>query len=142
MKNFNIYHIVFIPYSCYSVPLGLLSLTAQKQIIPNQFRNKKNKQLNEYKKQRNSDREQLFFITSTIKDWLEILLGEHKCRIITDSLQFCTNKYKASLIGYVIMPNHIHLILFYNESVDVSGFMRDFKKYTSFHIRRIMERWI
>ncbi len=38
------------------------------------------------------------------------------------------------------MPNHIHLILFYNEKTDVSGFMRDLKKYTSVKIRQLLEK--
>lgn len=37
------------------------------------------------------------------------------------------------------MPNHIHLILFYNDKPEVSGFMRDFKKYTSVKIRQLLQ---
>jgi putative transposase len=59
--------------------------------------------------------------------------------IVVNSLLFCLKKYDADLIAYVLMPNHIHLILFYNSKVDVSGFMRDLKKYTSVKIRQKLE---
>jgi putative transposase len=59
--------------------------------------------------------------------------------IVVNSLLFCLKKYDADLIAYALMPNHIHLILFYNNKVDVSGFMRDLKKYTSVKIRQKLE---
>jgi putative transposase len=60
--------------------------------------------------------------------------------IIINSLIFCLKKYEADLIAYALMPNHIHLILFYNGKADVSGFMRDLKKYTSVKIRQLLEK--
>jgi putative transposase len=59
--------------------------------------------------------------------------------IMVNSIIFCLRKYDADLIAYVLMPNHIHLILFYNSKVDLSGFLRDMKKYTSVKIRELLE---
>ena len=37
------------------------------------------------------------------------------------------------------MPNHIHLILYFKENNRLSDFMRDFKKYTAYEIRKKIE---
>ncbi len=80
-----------------------------------------------------------FFITTTFNDWLKLLLEDKYYFEIIHSIDFCLKKYKADLIAYVLMPNHIHVILFYNGKTEVSGFMRDFKKYTSTRIRQLLE---
>jgi putative transposase len=48
-------------------------------------------------------------------------------------------KYATDILAYVIMPNHIHLILYFKEENQLSAMMRDFKKYTSGEIRRKLE---
>ncbi len=81
-----------------------------------------------------------FVITTTFNNWLKLLFEDKYYFEILNSIKFCLNKYNAELIAYVLMPNHIHLVLFYNEKTDVSGFMRDFKKYTSTRIRQLLEK--
>lgn len=39
------------------------------------------------------------------------------------------------MIGYVIMPNHLHMITHFSRGSKRGGFMRDFKKFTSTRIR-------
>ena len=51
-------------------------------------------------------------------------------RIIAESINNRLQKTKALLIGYVFMPSHIHLLLLISGD-KLSGFMRDFKKYTA-----------
>jgi putative transposase len=81
-----------------------------------------------------------FFITTTFNDWLHLFLNHKYYLIVINSIIFCLKKYNAEIIAYVLMPNHIHLILFYNEKADISGFMRDLKKYTSTRIRQMLEK--
>jgi REP element-mobilizing transposase RayT len=74
--------------------------------------------------------ESCFFVTTTFKDWeafgdIEGVYGQ-----LIKSLKFCVEKYKARISGYVLMPTHIHLLLFI-DGKKLSGFMRDFKKYIS-----------
>lgn len=45
---------------------------------------------------------------------------------------------RISLHGYVIMPNHLHLILTVAESYDLPSFLRDFHKFTSQQIIKIL----
>ena len=76
-----------------------------------------------------------FFITTTFNDWIRLLINNEYYMIIINSILFCIKKYDVDVIAYVLMPNHIHLILFYNNKVNVSGLLRDLKKYTSVKIR-------
>jgi len=80
-----------------------------------------------------------FFITTTFKDWIPLLINDNYYNIICESLDFCLDKYNADLIAYVLMPDHIHLIVYFNKETNVSGFMRDFKKYSSVRIRKNLE---
>ena len=79
--------------------------------------------------------QQIFFITTTCYQWLPLIDRSGSYNIIEESLSFCIDKYNAAILGYVIMPNHLHLILYFSHGQDRIGFMRDFKKYTSVKIR-------
>jgi putative transposase len=59
-------------------------------------------------------------------------------KLLYDSLLFVNNRYTAQIVGYVFMQNHIHLIIFFPQENKLSDYMRDFKKYTSTHIRKII----
>jgi len=59
--------------------------------------------------------------------------------VVASSLNFLTEKYKCHILAYVIMPNHIHLILYFPDDNRLSDLMRDFKKFTSVSIRKAVE---
>jgi len=80
-----------------------------------------------------------FFITTTFRDWLSLLINDKYYQIIIDSIAFCLVKYKADLIVYSLMPNHIHMVLFFGDQPRIPEFMRDLKKYTSTKIRQNLD---
>lgn len=51
-----------------------------------------------------------FFFTATIKDWKPLLIKDEYKNIILVSLKFIAIEQRAKIFGFVIMPNHIHLI--------------------------------
>ena len=53
---------------------------------------------------------QVYFWTDTIKDWRHLLKPEKYKRIIIDQLQWLVSRKKIAVYGFVIMPNHLHLI--------------------------------
>lgn len=78
-----------------------------------------------------------YFITTTVINHIKVFdLGFHYYDILIESLKFLLNKNKAGLICYVLMPNHLHLIISFPEGIGVSDFMRDFKHYTSGKIKK------
>jgi putative transposase len=69
----------------------------------------------------------IFFITTTCFSKMKLLAIGNSISIIQNSLQFTINKYDSKMLGYVIMPNHIHFVMFFQQGKDRIGFMRDFK---------------
>ena len=54
----------------------------------------------------------LYFVTFSIVEWLPVFVAEEPCRIVTDSLNFCHQRKHLRVNAYVIMPTHLHAILF------------------------------
>lgn len=54
----------------------------------------------------------VYFVTFTITDWLPVFIHPEPIEIIIESLNFCVINKGLRINSYVIMPNHIHLILF------------------------------
>ncbi len=54
--------------------------------------------------------EKIYFFTATIHNWLPLLKKESFKEIIISSLNYLHSKKLIRIYGFVIMPNHIHLI--------------------------------
>ena len=80
-----------------------------------------------------------FFVTTTCNNWKHLFINDKYYDLICSSLKFVCEKYKADLLGYIIMPNHIHLIIYFKNETKLSDLMRDFKKFTSVQIRKMLE---
>lgn len=82
----------------------------------------------------------LRFITTTCNNWLCLFINETCYRILAESFNFVNQKYNVHVIAYVFMPNHIHLILLFEDGEVISSYIRDFKKFTSGETRREIEK--
>jgi REP element-mobilizing transposase RayT len=78
----------------------------------------------------------IFYITSNVYNRIRILTRPSFIIPIIDSLNYYRYQYTCKLIGYVIMPDHIHLLIWPQEAPVVTDFMRDFKRFTSGRITR------
>jgi len=77
------------------------------------------------------------FITTTVVGYMKIFsLKNNYYNLLIDTLKFLINRDSAKLIAYVLMPNHVHLILHIPSGKSISDFMRDFKKFTSRTIKK------
>ncbi|CAM3484297.1 REP-associated tyrosine transposase [Flavobacterium chungbukense] len=70
------------------------------------------------------------FITATVIDWIDVFTRKNYRDIIIESLDYCIKNKSMILYGYVIMSNHIHMIV-QSESGELSDLIRDFKKFTA-----------
>ncbi|MBK9980981.1 MAG: transposase [Saprospiraceae bacterium] len=79
------------------------------------------------------DQEGLNFITCTIVGWIDIFSRQSYRDLLLDSLKFCRKEKGLLIFAYVIMSNHIHLIVQTNKSArqNLSEIIRDFKKFTA-----------
>ena len=66
----------------------------------------------QYKGHRNSYTElnEVYFWTITINQWQHLLKTDENKMIVINSLQWLVKKELVKIYGYVIMPNHIHLL--------------------------------
>ncbi len=80
-----------------------------------------------------------YFITTTMVDWLHLLLDDTYYTVLSDSMNYYCDKYNARVYGYVWMPNHIHCLLYFEDASLMPSLLRDFKKFTSAQIRRKLE---
>jgi hypothetical protein len=65
-----------------------------------------------YKGHRNSYTElnEVYFWTITINKWKHLLKHDDNKMIVINSLQWLVQKSLVKIYGYVLMPNHIHLL--------------------------------
>jgi REP element-mobilizing transposase RayT len=75
------------------------------------------------------------FFTATILEWNHILRDDKLKDIIMSSLKFLVANNMVILNGFVIMPNHIHLIWQMGDGIHRSDVQRDFLKYTAQQIK-------
>jgi putative transposase len=82
----------------------------------------------------------LRFVTTTCHKWLPLLTSKECKDLVCDSLNFQSEKYAIDILGYVIMRNHFHIVLFSEEVIKLSSFMRDVKKYSAVQICKQLEK--
>lgn len=73
----------------------------------------------------------LYFWTATINSWYKLLDKDVVKDIIIASLQYLTDKSKITVYGFVIMPNHIHLVWQIHELNGKETVQGAFLKYTA-----------
>ena len=73
----------------------------------------------------------ILFFTATIHDWKPLLKPDKHKRIIIESLEFLVSNNRIFLYGFVIMPNHIHLLWRMQEGHKLKDVQRDFLKFTA-----------
>lgn len=75
------------------------------------------------------------FFTATILNWKHLLKPDKYKDIIMGSLKFLVQQKRIYLYGFVVMPNHLHLIWQMRENIKQSDVQRDFLKYTAQQIK-------
>jgi len=73
------------------------------------------------------------FITLTVVDWIDVFTRQTYRDIVIDCFDYCIKNKGMILYGYVIMSNHIHLIV-QSEEGKLSDLIRDFKKFIAKNI--------
>lgn len=70
------------------------------------------------------------FFTITVVDWVDVFSRKNYRDVVLECLTFCIKNKGMILYSYVIMSNHIHLII-QSEDGKLSDLIRDFKKFTA-----------
>jgi REP element-mobilizing transposase RayT len=74
----------------------------------------------------------VYFVTYSIIEWLPVFVSEAACRIVTDSLNYCQTNLGLRINAYVIMPTHLHAIVFDHrfDNVQLQHSLTEFRKFT------------
>jgi len=80
----------------------------------------------------------MYFITPTVVGWVDVFTRPIYKEIIIESLKYCQKEKGLKIYAYVIMTNHLHLIL-QAENGNLTEIIRDFKKFTSKQILKAIE---
>ena len=78
------------------------------------------------------------FITITNLNWLPVLQNHHHKQIVVEALKTRVDKKEVTIYGFVIMPNHMHLIWQLHDGIIREDFQRDFLKFTARSILQFM----
>jgi len=80
------------------------------------------------------------FFTATILNWNHLLKDDQYKNIVTDSLRFLVTNHRVHIFGFVVMPNHIHIIWQMRKGIESSHVQRDFLKYTAQQIKLDLQK--
>ena len=84
--------------------------------------------------------DRIYFITYTIYKWISIFKTEKYFDLIYDWFDYMKKHYGNKIHGYVIMPNHLHLLLYISEhSPDVSKLVQNAKRFQAYGILKYLE---
>jgi REP element-mobilizing transposase RayT len=79
----------------------------------------------------------IHFITFAVVEWVDVFTRKRYRDIVLDSIRFCQKEKGLLLHSWCIMSNHLHLVVS-SKFEDLSGLLRDFKKFTSTEVLRSM----
>jgi REP element-mobilizing transposase RayT len=78
------------------------------------------------------------FVTFTVVGWIDVFTREKYKELFAGSLQYCTENKGLILHAWVIMTNHVHLILS-SKTNKIEHIVRDVKKFTSKQIIKAIQ---
>ena len=53
----------------------------------------------------------MFFVTSTVVDWVDVFTRPLYKNIVVDSLRYCQQNKELEIYAWVLMTNHLHMIV-------------------------------
>lgn len=79
---------------------------------------------------RNASTDELYFITLTVTDWIDVFTRRVYNDFMVENLNWCQQHKGLNIYAYVIMTNHIHMVANVTEG-SLGDVLGHFKTYTS-----------
>lgn len=86
-----------------------------------------------------TDQNAVYFLTFTVTDWIDIFTRKEYKFEIVNSLNYCIQNKGLTVFAWCLMSNHLHLVCMANSGFKLSDIIRDFKKFTSKSILKLIE---
>jgi REP element-mobilizing transposase RayT len=90
-------------------------------------------------KYRADNPEGIYFMTTTIVQWIDPFTRRELQDVVIDSLKYCQREKGLIIFAWSLMPSHLHLIAAAEGKNSLSDIMRDFKKHTSKKLVKTIE---
>ncbi|HAS35866.1 MAG TPA: transposase [Flavobacteriales bacterium] len=72
-----------------------------------------------------------YFVSFAVEKWIDVFTRPEYCTILLQSFRFCQREKGLVICAWVIMSNHVHLIIRKKTDLQLWEILRDFKKFTS-----------
>lgn len=83
---------------------------------------------------------QTYFITFTILGWKYIFVNDKYCGLVCKWFDYMRDNYENKIYGYVIMPNHLHLLINITEkSPKISVLVQNAKRFLAYQIVKYLK---
>ncbi|MBI3005163.1 MAG: transposase [Ignavibacteriales bacterium] len=80
-------------------------------------------------------------MTTTVVNFAKVFTSDNYCDILVENIKHYRQKYRFSIIGFVIMPSHFHWIVEVNPELGtISAIMRDIKKFSAWDLMDAFEK--
>jgi REP element-mobilizing transposase RayT len=83
---------------------------------------------------------QIHFITFTILGWKKVFTNDKYCGLVYKWFDYMKNEYGNKVHGYIIMPNHIHCLLYVTDkSPKMPTLIQNAKRFLAYQIVKYLE---
>lgn len=82
-----------------------------------------------------------YFVTITTVGWIDVFTRPEQKDAIIESLRYCQQEKGLEIYAYCLMTNHMHMLCSAKDGRRLSDIMRDFKKFTSKKVIKIIEEY-
>ena len=77
------------------------------------------------------DTEGYYFVTYSVVGWIDVFIRNEYKNILLESWRYCQRSKGLQIHAWMIMTNHVHMIISRGSSIALPDIMRDMKKYTA-----------
>lgn len=85
-------------------------------------------------KYRFTDKQSVYFTTSTIVGWLDLFTRDIYRQIVLDSIQYCQLNQGLAVHAWVLMTNHLHLICSCHAKQEPALVLKNMKSFTAIRL--------
>ena len=85
------------------------------------------------------DQDRPHFVTFTVVGWIDVFRRRDCCDFLIESLKYCQREKGLVIYAWCIMSTHVHLIVGRNKEYKLEAIVRDFKRFTSIQICKLLE---
>jgi putative transposase len=74
---------------------------------------------------------EVYFATSTVVDFVKVFSVKEACDVFVESLRFYLKRGDLTVLAWVLMLNHFHLVAKRGEDITISDVIGNLKRYTA-----------